>query len=100
MNMLMKSKFDHMLEGMLKDQSYLSRPYFQNLSNGKMSFEQFLSTQHQFYYAVVHFVCPLALVAAAVPTYEERVNIIKNLWEEHGEGTLKHTHGATFTEFL
>lgn len=84
----------------LADHDFRANSFFLDLESGEMSFEEFLRTQEQFYHAVVHFASPLALVAAALPDYESRVKIIRNLWEEHGEGNMSLTHGATFTELL
>ncbi len=80
--------------------NFTQEKYFVRLKEGSMSKEEFISSQYQFYHAVVHFTIPLALTAAAIPTYEERVNVIKNIWEEHGEGNSSLTHGATFGLFM
>lgn len=98
--MLTRNAFDFEVDRILKENSYLENDYFLALINKEMSKEQFIKTQLQFYYAVVHFVVPLSYTAASIPTYTQRLNIIKNIWEEHGEGDLNQTHGSTFTEFL
>lgn len=84
----------------LKKNDFTHADFFRELKYGDLSFDQFVVTQYQFYHAVVHFTKPLALVAGAIPDYENRINILKNIWEEHGEGDLSKTHGSTFTEFL
>ncbi|MFL5785537.1 MAG: TenA family transcriptional regulator [Bacteriovoracaceae bacterium] len=84
----------------LKTYDFRKNPFFVDLSNGEMSFDEFIRTQEQFYYAVTNFASPLALVAANLPDYKNRLKILKNLWEEHGEGNLDDTHGATFTELV
>lgn len=91
---------DSFVENLLARNDFRKISFFTSLLNGEMSKEEFLKTQYQFYYAVIYFTLPMALVAASIPSYEERVNIIKNLWEEHGEGNLTSTHGKTFEEFL
>lgn len=84
----------------LEENDFRKNPFFIDLANGNLTKNQFIGTQHQFYYAVTNFSSALALVAAAIPTYEERMKIIRNLWEEHGDGKPEHTHGSTFMEFM
>jgi pyrroloquinoline-quinone synthase len=93
------SLFDSKVKSVLDTNDFVENEFFKNLRKD-MRKEDFIKTQRQFYYAVIHFVSPLAFVAAAIPSYEERVNIIKNLWEEHGEGDMNQTHGQTFKELL
>lgn len=98
--MLARNKFDETIRETLEQYDFNNNIFFIQLKNGEMSKEEFLRTQEQFYHAVVHFTSPLALVAGSIPTYQERVNIIKNLWEEHGEGNMGLTHGETFIELM
>lgn len=84
----------------LDQNDFVKNNFFCCLKNGELSFDQFVATQYQFYYAVVHFTRPLTLVAGSIPDYESRINILKNIWEEHGEGDINKTHGKTFLEFL
>jgi pyrroloquinoline-quinone synthase len=89
-----------LVEEIMMKYPYHHNPYFTDLGSGEMSKSRFINTQYQFYHAVTHFTRLLALISASIPTYEERVNIIKNLWEEHGEGNMDMTHGSTFTTFM
>lgn len=98
--MLAKTSFETTVNSILEDHDFQKNDFFIELMNGEMTKEQFIKTQHQFYYAVTNFSSALALVAAAIPTYEERMKIIRNLWEEHGDGKPEHTHGSTFMEFM
>lgn len=93
-------KLEILIQQTLDQNNFVNTQFFQNLKDGELSFEEFVATQSQFYYAVVHFTRPLALVAGSIPDYESRINILKNIWEEHGEGDIDKTHGKTFTEFL
>lgn len=88
------------IAAILAESDFRKNAFFTDLASGEMSFDQFYETQEQFYHAVVHFTKPLSLIAAALPDYESRVKIVKNLWEEHGEGNMSATHGATFTKLL
>ncbi len=84
----------------LQAYNFRKNKFFEDLASGEMNLEEFIRTQEQFYYAVTGFSVPLALVTAGIPEYENRVKILKNLLEEHGEGDMGETHGATFTELL
>jgi pyrroloquinoline-quinone synthase len=84
----------------LNEIDYKNNPYFVALNDGSFSKEYFCETQIQFYSAVTFFSRPMAALAAKIPNAEMRINIIHNVWEEHGEGELEKSHGYTFKEFL
>ena len=84
----------------LGELGYDSNPYFVNLRNGQFQKADFVETQVQFYFAVIFFSRPMAALAAKIPTPELRVEIVRNVWEEHGEGMATKIHGTTFREFL
>jgi pyrroloquinoline-quinone synthase len=84
----------------LEDVSYRTNPYFMALQDGSMSFDDFVETQKQFYFAVIFFSRPMAALAAKIPSTELRIEIIRNVWEEHGEGDPERIHGKTFETFL
>ncbi|MBL4703371.1 MAG: iron-containing redox enzyme family protein, partial [Flavobacteriales bacterium] len=86
---------------LLKDSTSLNKQaYFQRLNGGQMTKEQFVLGQLEFYHAVVHFAKPMLAVASKLASYEARWNIIENVIEEHGNGNLGDTHGATFKLFM
>lgn len=89
-----------LIERVLKDTDYHNNPYFVNLRGKTFEKDDFLETQIQFFYAVIFFSRPLAALAAKIPTPELRLEVLRNAWEEHGEGTLTQAHGKTFLEFL
>ncbi|MFO0984398.1 MAG: iron-containing redox enzyme family protein [Planctomycetota bacterium] len=84
----------------LEQCGYRSNPYFAALRSGEMCHDDFVETQIQFYFAVVFFNRPMAALAAKIPTPELRVEVLRNVWEEHGEGDASRVHGRTFLEFL
>lgn len=88
------------VERILKDADYSENPYFVNLREKTFAREDFLETQMQFFYAVIFFSRPMAALAAKIPTPELRLEVLRNVWEEHGEGSLTQAHGKTFLEFL
>ena len=77
-----------------------SNPYLRALRDGELSKDDFVETQIQFYFAVVFFSRPMAVLAAKIPSARVRTEILRNVWEEHGEGDPEHRHGATFLELL
>lgn len=89
-----------LIERVLKDTNYFENPYFKNLREKTFEKEDFIETQIQFFYAVIFFSRPMAALAAKIPTPELRLEVLRNAWEEHGEGSLTQAHGKTFLEFL
>jgi len=89
-----------LIESVLKETAYDANPYFVNLREKTFEKSDFVETQIQFFYAVTFFSRPLAALAAKIPTPELRLEVLRNAWEEHGEGSLAQAHGATFLEFL
>ena len=77
-----------------------NKPYFAALRDGTFAKDDFVETQIQFFYAVVFFSRPMAVIAAKIPSAEMRVEVMRNVWEEHGEGEPEHMHGATFRLLL
>jgi len=89
-----------LVERVLRETNYFENPYFVNLRGKTFGREDFIETQIQFYYAVIFFSRPMAALAAKIPTPELRLEVLRNAWEEHGEGSLTQAHGKTFLEFL
>jgi pyrroloquinoline-quinone synthase len=77
-----------------------ANPYFEMLRDGRMSLEMFRASQEQFYFAVAFFSRPMAGLVARSPDYASRIDILRNLVEEHGEFRLSHAHASTFEAFL
>lgn len=84
----------------LEETAAESNPYFVALRDGSFEKEDFAETQIQFYYAVVFFSRPMAAVAAKIPSAKQRLEVLRNVWEEHGEGDAGGMHGETFKLFL
>lgn len=88
------------IQNILKSTPYKENPYFKALNTKQFNKEDFIETQIQFYFAVTFFSRPMAAAASKVPNYKLRLEIVRNIWEEHGEGDLSDIHGHTFTELL
>ena len=91
---------DSLIERVCKESPIERNPYFAALMDGTFERADFVETQVQFFFAVDFFSRPMAAVAAKIPSAKRRVEILRNVWEEHGEGSEHIAHGATFLEFL
>lgn len=78
----------------------LANPYLTSLANGAMSLETFRETQEQFFYAVTFFPRPMAALVGRIPDPHQRLDILHNLVEEHGEFNASAFHHNTFRAFL
>ena len=91
---------DQLINKILEESNFRNNPYFESLKNKQFLFEDFVETQIQFYWAVTFFSRPMAALAAKIPSTNLRMEIVRNVWEEHGEGNPKNVHGHTFIELL
>lgn len=89
-----------LIEKILKETNYQNNPYFKSLHDGSFDKEDFIETQIQFYFAVVFFNRPMSALAAKIPSPKLRLEVLRNVWEEHGEGNISLSHGSSFLEFL
>jgi len=78
----------------------LRNPYFVALQSGAMTFDRFLGSQQQFSFAVTHFPRPMAALLARLPHPRQRLDILRNLVEEHGHFREAAFHHSTFRDFL
>jgi len=85
----------------LKDNTPLNDElYFKSLVSGNMSFEVFKKSQTNFYSAVCYFSRPLFMLCSRIDSYSERLNILENIFDEHGNGDVKKSHGKTYKQYL
>jgi pyrroloquinoline quinone (PQQ) biosynthesis protein C len=78
----------------------LASPYLAALADGSMSRDDFVETQIQFFFAVVFFSRPMAVLAGRLPRPEMRLALLENVGDEHGEGNLRLCHERTFLTLL
>jgi pyrroloquinoline-quinone synthase len=74
--------------------------YFHDLQSGAMPLEQFRRSQEQFFFAVTFFPRPMAALVGRIPSPRQRIDILHNLVEEHGEFHEELYHHTTFQKFL
>lgn len=101
----MTSELLQCIDRVRRDFAHDENPYLLALRDGSVegqdfSREDFVATQVQFYYAVVFFSRPMAVLAAKIPSAAMRTEILRNVWEEHGEADPARRHGVTFLSFL
>lgn len=84
----------------LAKRKILEGPYFTALQNGSMTLDQFSETQKQFYFAVLFFSRPMAGLLGRFPNPKQRLDLLRNLVEEHGDFQQEAFHEATFRRFL
>jgi pyrroloquinoline-quinone synthase len=78
----------------------LGNPYFKDLCGGTMPLDVFRKTQQQFFFAVTFFPRPMAALVGRIPNPRQRLDILHNLVEEHGEFHEESFHHTTFQRFL
>ena len=91
---------DEMIQSILDETDYQHNPFFVALRDGSFDKEDFVETQIQFFIAVIFFSRPMAAVAAKIPSAKQRMEVLRNVWEEHGEGSTNAQHGETFLVLL
>lgn len=87
-------------EAVLARTNILANPYLTALADGSMSRDAFRRTQEQFFYAVTFFPRPMAALVGRIPDPYQRLDILHNLVEEHGEFDTRAFHHNTFRRFL
>ena len=78
----------------------MANPYFRDLQNGAMPLDAFRRTQEQFFFAVTFFPRPMAALVGRIPDPKQRLDVLHNLVEEHGEFQEQRFHHNTFQQFL
>ena len=77
-----------------------ANPYFRDLRSGAMTLDAFRRTQEQFFFAVTFFPRPMAALVGRIPDPKQRLDVLHNLVEEHGEFQEQRFHHTTFQQFL
>lgn len=91
---------DKLIATVLDESQFRKNPYFESLKGGSFHKDDFIETQAQFFLAVVFFSRPMSALAAKIPSPALRLEVLRNVWEEHGEGDTSKMHGVTFVELL
>jgi pyrroloquinoline-quinone synthase len=89
-----------LVDQILAESGILAGDYFRLLCGDGMSRQQFLRTQRQFYFAVDFFSRPMSALLVRLPCPQQRLGILANVVEEHGEFQRSGFHESTFRAFL
>jgi pyrroloquinoline-quinone synthase len=84
----------------LAEVDILGNPYLRALTGGSMPLEEFRASQEQFGFAVTYFARPMATLMSRIQDPADRLGILGNIVEEHGEFQPHAFHHATFRRFL
>jgi pyrroloquinoline-quinone synthase len=84
----------------LERSGIMANPYFRDLRSGAMPLDCFRRTQEQFFFAVTFFPRPMAALVGRIPDPKQRLDVLHNLVEEHGEFQEQRFHHNTFQQFL
>src|SRR2546422_714734 len=87
-------------DAVLQRFNILHNPYLEALTDGSMTPERFRRTQEQFFFAVTFFPRPMAALVGRISDPRQRLDILHNLVEEHGEFEEQFFHHTTFQQFL
>lgn len=87
-----------MADSVLLETPIMQGSFFKDLAI--MDKEIFTKVQSQFYFAVNYFSRPMAALIARMPLHQDRIDIIHNIVEEHGDFNSNHYHSNTFKTFL
>jgi pyrroloquinoline-quinone synthase len=87
-------------DAVLKKTDFSRNPYLVALRDGSMSLDHFRRTQEQFFFAVTFFPRPMAALVGRIADPRQRLDILHNLVEEHGEFQEDLFHHTTFQKFL
>jgi len=77
-----------------------TNPFFIALKDGSLKLPAFRRAQEQFFFAVEFFPRPMAALVGRIPDPAQRLDILRNLVEEHGEFSERRFHKTTFQQFL
>ena len=84
----------------IADVGILSNTYLLALADGSMPLDHFRVSQEQFGFAVTYFARPMAVLVSRIADPGDRVGILRNIVEEHGDFRTEAFHHATFRQFL
>ena len=78
----------------------MNHPFLNKFSSGKLTLDRIRIFARQYYLYSRWFAMYVAAVIANMPDERPRAHLIKNLYQEYGEGNPEWTHPAIFRRFL
>lgn len=98
--MTLNPELNLFLEETVANLNIEDRPYFRDLSSGKITKSEFIQSQIEFSHLVSFFSRPMATAIGNIPNPYRRMKIVENLWEEHGNGVAEKVHGKTILTLI
>ena len=77
-----------------------SELYFRSLQNNTMTFDAFKESQTNYFCAVCYISRPLFSLCSRIDNYVDRLTILENIFDEHGNGNINEAHGNTYKKYL
>lgn len=93
-------KVSQRADEVLKESGILTNGYLDALADGSMTKDMFRLSQEQFLFAVTFFPRPMSALVGRLPDPMQRLDILRNVVEEHGEFAESKFHQTTFVQFL
>lgn len=87
-------------EAIVERSGIKKNPYFSQVVSGRMPIEHLRLSQEQFSFAVRYFSRAMSSLVLRIPKYAQRIDILHNVWEEHGEGVFRDSHDSSIQRFL
>jgi pyrroloquinoline-quinone synthase len=84
----------------IAEANLLEGRYFTALADGTMSREGFVATQQQFFRAADASPRAMSALLARIPRHSDRLAILRNIVDEHGDFDQTRFHVQTFRDFL
>lgn len=84
----------------LLDSKIFEGTFFQSIYSKAMDLDFFRRTQIDFFYAVDYFSKPMIVLASKLDLHHQRIDILHNIVEEHGDFDSNLYHSETFRVFL
>ncbi|MFD9698079.1 TenA family transcriptional regulator [Lentzea sp. NPDC059081] len=89
-----------MADRAIAEVNLLEDRYFTALADGTMSKEAFIATQEQFYRGVDTSPREMAVLISRIPRHGDRLAILRNIVEEHGDFHQAEFHVQSMRDFL
>lgn len=90
----------NMAEKAIAEQGLPETRYFAALADGTMSKAAFIATQQQFFRAADHSPRAMSALIARIPRHSDRLAILSNIVDEHGDFNEAEFHVQSFRDFL
>ena len=85
---------------LLSQEAPEDHPFYRAMKDGSLSLEKAQQAALEIRHVVAHFPRFLAALIANIPDYRERMDLVENLYYEHGKMNESEVHEVTYRRFL